>query len=159
MADISSSKDKMTDNEIDADSPITEALHEKYGGNVNWLIDETASLLSKINSNDSDISNLQSHTANTKGVKTFTGWEDEPTGLVATPPSGTTLVAALVHISANDGSGSGKAYVVISGAPASDGNFGGGSTDVNFLISNNELTATVDLTTNYDMHGLLLYTP
>lgn len=41
MADIASAKSKMNDVEINADAPLSEALHEKLGANINYLIDTT----------------------------------------------------------------------------------------------------------------------
>lgn len=41
MANIASAKQKLNDQEVDADAALSEALHEKIGGSINYLIDTT----------------------------------------------------------------------------------------------------------------------
>jgi hypothetical protein len=56
MADLASIEDKITDIEVAANAPLSEALNTRYGSNINGLIDKT-------DSQDSRITALESRTA------------------------------------------------------------------------------------------------
>lgn len=74
MADIASSKSKMNDTEINADAPLSEALHEKIGANINYLIDTT-------DNQETRLDNLETEAANGTG---FISGNVTTTGNVAT---------------------------------------------------------------------------
>ncbi len=120
MADIVDNEAKLNDIEVAQDAPVTEALWNKVGASVNYLIDHVNAAEANIVTLQTDVATLQAapYTRSGKGLGSWTGTNSATS--VALTTFGSNIYA--IHLY------SGSVYTVIEAAgqevevPAASGN-------------------------------------